>query len=137
MTSRKATAGGVLLAVIVALVTVVSSQPAYAAGDDCTIPPFWTTCTTDTVQAATDNYVWFEIDACDGGWLAPSPEWRVVDAGNGVTVSSGKLAKGHTIKKKVTGLFSRYYLRLDAGGPFVWGNLTNEGIGWVEGTRAC
>jgi hypothetical protein len=103
---------------------VVAASPAHAAVSGCTIfTPWRSSCSTGSVKPnASYHFVDWRVvsSTC-------SANWRVVDAGNGVTVGSGSVPNGRTQTGSIYGLYSQagYYLTVSscyAGG----GSINND-----------
>ncbi|MET7622461.1 MULTISPECIES: hypothetical protein [unclassified Streptomyces] len=137
MNLRKLRPAGVVLTVLATSFAATSAQPAAAANSSCMIYPFTTTCTTNGVSANSSyHYVWIQVDNCDSGWFRATTRWKSWDTGNGVYVGRGEVTPGHYMRKKISGLYSSYRLRID-GDPSSYANIANSDPGWREGTWTC
>jgi len=81
-----------------------------------------TGCTTTSIPAETPgHWVNYSVDA---GPICGA-DWKVVDAGNGVTVGSGHVNRNSHAGSWIPGLYSRYYLRVYNSCPGSQGTISN------------
>ncbi|NAS27004.1 hypothetical protein GT755_35705 [Herbidospora sp. NEAU-GS84] len=114
-----------------------AAPPAMAASSSCSIPLFWTTCTTGTVAANSGSHDLMVIATnCPGPLGGTTLGIKLQDVGTGQYFWHSTVPYGYARYVRVSGLYGSYKLRLD-GEPTRYGQLTTNVGGWTPGLRAC
>jgi hypothetical protein len=86
----------------------VTPAAAYAANNSKSCDVAFTSCTTGSIPAEQPGH-WVNWDVQTGGCGA---DWKMVDAGNGVTVGSGHVGSSSARNGWIGGLYGSYYLKV-------------------------